>query len=287
MTNSKELVLVGLNQQTKGLGMSEQKYQKLQQDLKILIVKGRDEAIKIANQSINKTYWQIGKRICEEVIAQDKQNLILSNLAEFLNLEVSVLSRSVAFFKTYPNFRPTKNDNLTWSHYRLLIVIKDKKIRNNLERNARNENWSVKQLTFAIQQSATGQIIDQKKSLLTRPTAPTYLYKAKVVNIIDGDTLILNIDLGFQVSKEQRIRLAGIDAPEINTKEGVASKDFLRQKLQNLDFVMVKTRKIDIYGRFIGHIFYDLTDSKDKDEIFLNGVYLNDEILKAGMANLF
>ncbi len=46
-----------------------------------------------------------------------------------------------------------------------------------------------------------------------------YLYKAKLVRVIDGDTIDLDIDLGFDVwLKKQRIRLAGIDSPECRTK---------------------------------------------------------------------
>jgi micrococcal nuclease len=46
-----------------------------------------------------------------------------------------------------------------------------------------------------------------------------YHYKAKLVRVIDGDTIDVDIDLGFDVwLKRQRIRLAGIDAPESRTR---------------------------------------------------------------------
>ena len=47
---------------------------------------------------------------------------------------------------------------------------------------------------------------------------------------------------------------------------------------------MIKTHMIDIYGRYLGHIFYDATGTMDGDEVFARGVYLNEEILRGGLA---
>ena len=63
-----------------------------------------------------------------------------------------------------------------------------------------------------------------------------YHYKAKLVRVIDGDTIDVDIDLGFDVwLKKQRIRLAGIDAPECRTRNklektlGLAAKERLTE----------------------------------------------------------
>ena len=114
-----------------------------------------------------------------------------------------------------------------------------------------------------------------------------------VLEVIDGDTLILNIDLGFQVHKEQRVRLAQINCPEKFTKAGQKAFNFLRQKATTLDTILIQTKKIDIYGRYLAHIFYpqqSASESKrkaDYDEIFKNGVYLNEEILRGGFGEVF
>jgi endonuclease YncB( thermonuclease family) len=283
MSKSKELTV-----NSKNNSWSEEKYQKLLNDLSNLIVAGKEQAEQIANQSINNLYHQIGRRICEEEIINQNlgQNLVLNNLTDDLNLERTTLSRAVNFFKTYPNYDPEKNTFLTWSHYKYLIAIKDAKVRKSFEEKSKKEKWTSLQLSNAIKgfSGSEDEQAAMSENNLTRPTAPTYLYKAKVEKIVDGDTLILLIDLGFQVFKQQRIRLAGIDAFELKTKEGKKAKEFVRKKLQHLEFVMVKTHKIDIYGRFIGHIFYDETEAKNKDDIFLSGVYLNEEIVKAKMA---
>ena len=83
--------------------------------------------------------------------------------------------------------------------------------------------------------------------------------------------------------KEQRIRLAGIDAPPIDTPKGRQAYEYVRDQMAKVPFVMVKTNKIDIYGRYLGHIFY-LPKSEEKDKIFEEGRYLNQELLDAGLA---
>ena len=54
--------------------------------------------------------------------------------------------------------------------------------------------------------------------------------------------------------------------------------------MNQLDFIMIKTHMIDIYGRYLGHIFYDATGIMDGDEVFAKGVYLNEEMLQEGLA---
>ena len=46
---------------------------------------------------------------------------------------------------------------------------------------------------------------------------------------------------------------------------------------------MVKTHKIDIYGRYVGHVFYALKDAKLAD-VFATGRYLNQELVAKGLA---
>ena len=140
---------------------------------------------------------------------------------------------------------------------------------------------AIKQGRFKETQGPKGKEAKSKK--LIRPTEATYVYKAFVKRVIDADTLILRIDLGFQVLKEQRIRLAGIDAPPIDTPKGRQAYEYVRDQMARTPFVMVKTNKIDIYGRYVGHVFYSFTD-RDKDKIFREGRYLNQELLDKGLA---
>jgi micrococcal nuclease len=93
-----------------------------------------------------------------------------------------------------------------------------------------------------------------------------YIYKADLVCVVDGDTVDLVIDLGFDTSRRERFRLYGIDAPEMNTVEGKDSKKWLWEALQPLEAIYVQTiqlatkAKRDKYGRFLAVLYDDLSD---------------------------
>ena len=84
-----------------------------------------------------------------------------------------------------------------------------------------------------------------------------YTYSAEVIKVVDGDTVDLNIDLGFHVKIAKRIRLSLIDAPERFTELGKKSKEFLSNTLPEGSVVTVKTQldRDDKYGRVLGEIF--------------------------------
>jgi micrococcal nuclease len=95
-----------------------------------------------------------------------------------------------------------------------------------------------------------------------------YTYRIKRLNsVVDGDTIDCEIDLGFDISISQRVRLAGIDTPESRTKDlnekkyGVESKEFLKKKLAECKgSLVIKTEKMDStekYGRILGWLFED------------------------------
>ena len=64
------------------------------------------------------------------------------------------------------------------------------------------------------------------------PTEPSHLYRAKVVGIVDGDTFVADIDLGFHIWINKPIRLLGVHAPEPEgetTTAGKAAAECLRR----------------------------------------------------------
>jgi endonuclease YncB( thermonuclease family) len=276
---------------TKPKTISTKQYTKLLTDIKSLIETGINKSGEDATNQLTLTYWKIGERITKESLSttSNYRISILKDLSGELELERTVLSRCNNFYQTYKS--PPENKNLSWSHYRELIAIKDDKLRAELEAKAQAECWTRDKLIAAIKQKQNNYNSNtNQKPKIKRPTNSTYLYKAKVLEVIDGDTLILDIDLGFQVKKEQRVRLAAIDCPEITTKKGKEAFEYVRTKMTQTNFIMVQTHKIDIYGRYVAHIFYEpaLTENKkNQDEIFKNGIYLNDELLRLGLAELF
>ena len=84
--------------------------------------------------------------------------------------------------------------------------------------------------------------------------------------MVDGDTIDVEIDLGFDISITQRVRLAGIDTPESRTRDlaekalGLEVKELLKKKLEEAKVIVIKTEKPDStgkFGRVIGWLHLD------------------------------
>ena len=97
-----------------------------------------------------------------------------------------------------------------------------------------------------------------------------YEYRVTIVKVIDGDTVDVDIDLGFGVwLKKQRVRLYGIDTPESRTRDldekrfGLKAKEFLKKQLA--DGAILKTR-LDGKGKY-GRILGEFLDLENKDSI--------------------
>jgi micrococcal nuclease len=86
-----------------------------------------------------------------------------------------------------------------------------------------------------------------------------YTYKAKLNRVVDGDTVNLTIDLGFRLTYTANCRLAGINAPEMNTEQGktalVALMVMLTDNFLNKNPVLdIQSTGLDKYGRPIVRI---------------------------------
>jgi len=84
--------------------------------------------------------------------------------------------------------------------------------------------------------------------------AGTYL--ARVRRVVDGDTLVVMVDLGFAVEVGQTLRLRGIDAPELPTEAGARAREFVCEALSASERVVVTTRHRDKYGRWLADLYY-------------------------------
>lgn len=83
-----------------------------------------------------------------------------------------------------------------------------------------------------------------------------YTYKGKVTKIVDADTVDITVDLGFEVFKKVRCRLARINAPELSTPEGKVAKAFLAGVLPINDSVTIASKEYDKYGRSVAEIYH-------------------------------
>ena len=94
-----------------------------------------------------------------------------------------------------------------------------------------------------------------------------YQYNCTVTKIIDGDTLDVDIDLGFSVKlTKQRIRMMGIDTPESRTrnleekKRGLISKQYLLDKCPIGSTIRLVSHDKGKFGRILGSIYTDASE---------------------------
>lgn len=108
-----------------------------------------------------------------------------------------------------------------------------------------------------------------------------YYYKAIVVSVYDGDTITVDIDLGFDMwMKNKKLRLFGIDTPEIRGEErpeGLIAKQFVLDRIPVGSKIQVKTEKDGTgkYGRYLATIYYS------------DGNNLNEELISSGNAEVY
>lgn len=120
-----------------------------------------------------------------------------------------------------------------------------------------------------------------------------YEYRVKnITKVVDGDTIDVDIDLGFNISYSQRVRLAGIDTPESRTSDkaekilGLESKEYLKSKLKDAKLIVIKTEKPDSsekYGRILGWLYVNGDTISINDQMIEDGYawgYLGDTKVK-------
>lgn len=89
-----------------------------------------------------------------------------------------------------------------------------------------------------------------------------YEYKAKVINVVDGDTIDALVDLGFKVQIMQRLRLARVDTPERAQPGYAAARDFVKTLIEGKN-VNVATHKVSKWGYFLADVIVDGRDISD------------------------
>ena len=110
----------------------------------------------------------------------------------------------------------------------------------------------------------------------------TYSYKAHILRVVDGDTIDVLLDLGFNIKLKERIRLSGIDAPETRTRDlvekqkGLAAKEWLENHTSDwgtpsddLEIVIVteEFNPTGKFGRVLGRLF---VNGVDVNQMMLN-----------------
>lgn len=110
-----------------------------------------------------------------------------------------------------------------------------------------------------------------------------YNFKAKVLNIVDGDTIDVEIKVGFHITTTQRLRLLRINTSELRSKDeherkiAYEAKEFVEKKLLDKD-VYIHTEKEDSFGRYLAEVYVE-----DR-EVFYS---FNDLLLSNGLAKRY
>ncbi|EMK19052.1 PF06250 domain protein [Leptospira kirschneri serovar Bim str. 1051] len=352
------------------LGLSQKSYRSLLTDISQIYESFQADANSDWNKISLVSYWKIGQRIVE--VEQGNQerasygHRVLIQLSKDLNKRFGkgFSDRNLRYMRRFFQFyklgkiRP----ELSWTHYRVLLLVEDDEIRNGLEKEAIANGWSHRELLLKAQavlrkrdsfataetDSEFSEDGDKGISLLKRPilglftyrviqnfssnlehSVPNldlgfdvriesvlggkskfpvgsivsvhknrkgysfqkvsgnkllYTYKAFLEKVVDGDTLLVTIDLGFHIFILQRLRLRSLDAPELGTKKGASSKKFVESQLKHCPFLLIKTYGSDKYDRYLVDVFY-LKNEKDVSVVMQDGLFLNQEILNQGFAD--
>jgi len=299
-------------------------------------------------------YWRVGEFIHEHLlehrIRAEHNTGFFEQLARDAGRDSSTLQKMVRFYRAYPNL--ARGPDLTWSHYRVLMGVKDKEQRHKLEKEIVRKNWDAQQLQEhlrtrrehetapddekpVLQLNVTRGHLNIYKVLATellpggKPTLlidygfgvrrvfPTgegkgfkdgdllersggryvktdvedklrYTYKAYVERVVDGDTLLVLIEGGGGNLVEERLRLRGIDCPELKTEAGQRAKRFVESKLKGLPFIVIRTYKeqVDIHARYLTDVFY-LPGETDEAAVASQGNFLNQELLDERLAVMY
>jgi len=106
--------------------------------------------------------------------------------------------------------------------------------------------------------------------------AQRYVYHAQIINVVDGDTVDANVDLGFNIFFKVRLRLNGINTAELKDADatkraaGNRAKERVTELLKGRN-VVIESRKIDKYGRYLA-------------DIYLDSVNINQQLITEGLA---
>ena len=106
----------------------------------------------------------------------------------------------------------------------------------------------------------------------------------KINRVVDGDTIDVTIDLGFDLLKKERVRVAGVDTPEKRTRDkeekalGIDATNWLKDKLQaavaGADDLVIRTELVGgvgKYGRLLGWLYTGDSDLSLNEQMITEG----------------
>jgi len=343
--------------------ISVTEYQGLLADISKIFEEAKDSTLIAVNKIRNHAYWLIGEKIVQieqkGASRAEYGSHLIGSLAQDLSFKYgngfseTNLRSMRKFYLNHPKQYPATE--LSWSHQRILLAIKDKQKRHYYEQVAQERHWSKRELRKALhdnkieveedmvkeskkdKSSKTITLLPQRGRLSTyrlaqidvesqgtlfvidcgfkiyrevtlegiylfddeevieivqerdetkvQKSSPDnlYTYQAYLDRVVDGDTIIVNIDCGFGTWLNQRLRLTGIDCPSLSKKRGKKAKAYVEKALEEVDFLIIRSSKSDKYDRYLADIFY-LPQEKNPHQVAAQGRFLNQELLDQNLA---
>ena len=140
------------------------------QEIDALIKQKKEDVKRVVNDAMVSLYWGIGKRLSEEITGVNKPEYgkrVVLEISKRLSgdygsgFDKPAISRMINFYQEFPDYEKvvTLSQQLTWSHFLVLLPIKDELQRDFYAAMCKNENWSVRTLR------------ERKKSMLYERTA--------------------------------------------------------------------------------------------------------------------
>jgi len=98
---------------------------------------------------------------------------------------------------------------------------------------------------------------------MTKQPSVSYTYNARLIRVVDGDTLVADIDCGFYIHYHVILRLLHVNAPESQTVQGrIATRKLAHYLARHKDLV-VRTHRRDRYGRYLAEVTADGVNVND------------------------
>ena len=246
---------------------------------------------------------------------------VLKRLSKDIGLSYTELKYMVEFARTYPKSLPA--GDLSWSHYTALLSINDSQQRKALTGQAVKNGWDRSKLRSEIRKLKPVQSAPASRDLLeprrgkigvhqiidwhgrkaydlgfstyfeikgrapkrkNPPEKDLYTYETRLENVFDADTPWTQIHLGFGIWTRQKLRLRGIDAPELNTRDGLEAKRYVEKVLKAAKSIIISTTKSDKYDRYLADVFYKPARDAKTPAGSSGEVYLNQELIEKGYA---
>jgi len=129
------------------------------------------------------------------------------------------------------------------------------------------------------EESLPEPVTPKEESVLTvirKKHNPPYLYECLVDRVIDGDTIDLLVDLGFKTMIHLRVRLYGVDTPELNSRDeeqrklAKLAKRYVQKQCPEGSTVYLYAYKTGKYGRWLGTVFNDADAEKSINDLLID-----------------